>query len=213
MVWGARDQLVASCEGRASKADVQIAASATAARRVVAGVRAAIEAEGADRARRLELTFARKRADLERVREARVARADGQLDQAIEDADRTFATLLEENRWALSGFEAPEWDRYEPDLAAGYPETLRVGLLTAQGDVPPLPALVPFAGHGHVLFLQEPPGTEAARPVLQSLALRLIVSTAPGTIRSSYSSILPGRASTWRRSSGCPRACGSATSL
>jgi DNA segregation ATPase FtsK/SpoIIIE, S-DNA-T family len=85
--------------------------------------------------------------------------------------------------WALAGFGEPAWDTYQPDPHASPPEGLRVGVLRlADHAGAPLPAVVRFARHGHLL-ISEGGFVPGARSLLQALALRLATAPAPGTVR------------------------------
>jgi hypothetical protein len=93
-------------------------------------------------------------------------------------APAAVAALTAAHPWALAGFDDPAWDGYRPDPDASPPEGVRVGTLTTGA----LPAVVPFAGHGH-LVIAETGAVEAARSLLQAVVLRLATATAPGTVR------------------------------
>ena len=86
--------------------------------------------------------------------EAELSRIAERHEQALDDADRMVATLVAACPWALRGFDEPTWDCYAPDVAARYPDGVRVGLfgVGSAAEVPPLPAIARLAGHGHVLI-------------------------------------------------------------
>jgi DNA segregation ATPase FtsK/SpoIIIE, S-DNA-T family len=84
--------------------------------------------------------------------------------------------------WALGGFGDPAWKSFRPDAGAPAPEGVRVGTLRTAGVGGPLPAVVPFAKHGHLLITEDGSG-QAARSLLQAVVLRLATATAPGTVR------------------------------
>jgi DNA segregation ATPase FtsK/SpoIIIE, S-DNA-T family len=88
-----------------------------------------------------------------------------------------LSALTAAHPWALAGFNHPAWDTYEPDLDNVLPDGLRVGSLGAG-----IPALVPFAGHGHLLITEFRSG-DRERSLLQALTLRLATATRPGTVR------------------------------
>jgi hypothetical protein len=143
---------------------------------------AAVAAAWAERAAR---EFAALRATAHDAHEAELSRIDVRHEQVLDDADTMVTTLVAAHPWALRGFDGPTWDGYAPDAGARYPEGLRIGLLevTSGAEVPLLPAIVRLAGHGHVLIRPDPGETAASRSLLQALALRLIVSPAPGMVR------------------------------
>lgn len=101
------------------------------------------------------------------------------------DMPAGVADLVAAHPWALGGFGDRAWDGYRPDPDAPPPEGVRVGTLRTAGAN--LPAVVPFARHGHLLIVETgPPETglaETARSVLQAVILRLATATAPGTVR------------------------------
>jgi S-DNA-T family DNA segregation ATPase FtsK/SpoIIIE len=84
--------------------------------------------------------------------------------------------------WALAGFGDPAWASYRPDPQAPPPDGLRVGVMRLGEDLPPVPAVARFAGHGHLL-ISEHGFAGGARSLLQALTLRLAVATRPGTVR------------------------------
>jgi DNA segregation ATPase FtsK/SpoIIIE, S-DNA-T family len=84
--------------------------------------------------------------------------------------------------WALAGFGDPAWAAYRPDPQAAPPDGLRVGMLRLGEEVPPVPAVARFAGHGHLL-ISERGFAAGARSLLQALTLRLATATRPGTVR------------------------------
>ncbi len=84
--------------------------------------------------------------------------------------------------WALAGFGDPAWAAYRPDPQAAAPDGLRVGVMRLGEDLPPVPAVARFAGHGHVL-ISERGFAAGARSLLQALTLRLATATRPGTVR------------------------------
>jgi hypothetical protein len=98
---------------------------------------------------------------------------------------RTVAALTGAHPWALGDFADPAWDAYQPDLEAPVPDGLRVGMLRVAGELPGLPAVARFAGHGHLLIAEDGAGkgSEAARSMLQAVTLRLAAATRPGTVR------------------------------
>jgi S-DNA-T family DNA segregation ATPase FtsK/SpoIIIE len=100
-----------------------------------------------------------------------------------EDPFRAVTALTAEYPWALAGFGEPAWDAYQPDPHAPPPEGLRVGVLRLPDHAgPPLPAVVRFARHGHLL-ITEGGFVHGARSLLQALALRLATAAGPGTVR------------------------------
>jgi S-DNA-T family DNA segregation ATPase FtsK/SpoIIIE len=92
------------------------------------------------------------------------------------------AGLTRTHPWALGGFSDPAWDGYRPDLSAPPPEGLRVGVLRLGPGLPPVPAVAPFARHGHLL-IDEGGDAGRARSLLQAVTLRLATATGPGTVR------------------------------
>src|SRR5580698_6405391 len=92
------------------------------------------------------------------------------------------AGLTRAHPWALGGFSDPAWDGYRPDLGAPPPEGLRVGVLRLGPGLPPVPAVAPFARHGHLL-IDEGGDAGRARSLLQAVTLRLATATGPGTVR------------------------------
>jgi hypothetical protein len=99
-------------------------------------------------------------------------------------------------RWAVRPWTDAAWDAYAPSNDAPLPTALRVGSLAVEG-LDDLPALVPlisshvpgtsqapgtFAAHPGHIFLTGP-DPEAARQLLQTLLLRLIVAALPGSVR------------------------------
>ena len=143
---------------------------------------AAVAAARAERAGR-ELAALRARATA--AHEAELSRIAERHEQALDDADRMVATLVAACPWALRGFDEPTWDCYAPDVAARYPDGVRVGLfgVGSAAEVPPLPAIARLAGHGHVLIRSDRGHEDGGRSLLQALALRLVVSAAPGMVR------------------------------
>ncbi|MGD0065377.1 MAG: hypothetical protein ABSB76_18260, partial [Streptosporangiaceae bacterium] len=107
-------------------------------------------------------------------------------DQAARPGQDPFGAvtaLTAAHPWALAGFGEPAWDTYQPDPHASPPEGLRVGVLRlADHAGTPLPAVVRFARHGHLL-ISEGGFVPGARSLLQALALRLATAPAPGTVR------------------------------
>jgi DNA segregation ATPase FtsK/SpoIIIE, S-DNA-T family len=99
----------------------------------------------------------------------------------------TVTALTAAHPWALGGFDAAAWDRYQPDPHAPPPDGLRVGLLRTPGRPggPSLPAVARFAGHGHVLISESgfADGDPTPRSLLQALVLRLATATGPGRVR------------------------------
>jgi DNA segregation ATPase FtsK/SpoIIIE, S-DNA-T family len=111
---------------------------------------------------------------------ATVRRCQLQYDRPADAAlaDRTnLAALAAAHPWALAGFSHPAWDSYTPDLSSVLPDGLRVGSVGTG-----IPALVPFAGHGHLL-ITEFGSADRERSLLQALTLRLATATRPGTVR------------------------------
>jgi len=92
------------------------------------------------------------------------------------------ATLAAAHPWALAGFGDQAWTDYRPDRQAPPPDGLRVGVLRLGDDLPPVPAVARFAGHGHLL-ISERGFAAGARSLLQALTLRLATATRPGTVR------------------------------
>src|SRR3984957_15349067 len=121
---------------------------------------------------------------------------------AGQGAQPDLAALTAAHPWTLAAFSHPAWDAYEPDLDNVLPDGLRAGSLgtglpgtglpgtglpgaglrgaglTGAG----IPALIPFAGHGHLLITEVGSG-ERERSLLQALTLRLATATRPGTVR------------------------------
>ncbi len=97
----------------------------------------------------------------------------------------TVTALTAAHPWALDDFGAPAWAAYQPDPQAPPPDGLRVGMLRIGEDLPPLPAVARFAGHGHLLISEcgFAGGAHRARSLLQALTLRLATATRPGTVR------------------------------
>ena len=97
----------------------------------------------------------------------------------------TVTALTAAHPWALDDFGAPAWAAYQPDLQAPPPDGLRVGMLRIGEDLPPMPAVARFAGHGHLLISEcgFADGAHGARSLLQALTLRLATATRPGTVR------------------------------
>jgi hypothetical protein len=92
------------------------------------------------------------------------------------------AALAAAHPWALAGFGDPAWAAYRPDPQASPPDGLRVGVMRLGEDLPPVPAVARFAGHGHLL-ISERGFASGARSLLQALTLRLATATRPGTVR------------------------------
>src|SRR5271166_2214374 len=61
----------------------------------------------------------------------------------------TVTALTAAYPWALDDFGAPAWAAYQPDPQAPPPDGLRVGMLRIGEDLPPMPAVARFAGHGN----------------------------------------------------------------
>jgi len=97
----------------------------------------------------------------------------------------TVTALTAAYPWALDDFGAPAWAAYQPDPQAPPPDGLRVGMLRIGEDLPPMPAVARFAGHGHLLISEcgFAGGAHRARSLLQALTLRLATATRPGTVR------------------------------
>src|SRR5689334_8206417 len=91
-------------------------------------------------------------------------------------------TLAAAHPWALAGFGDQAWTDYRPDRQAPPPDGLRVGVMRLGEDLPPVPAVARFAGHGHLL-ISERGFAAGARSLLQALTLRLATATRPGTVR------------------------------
>jgi hypothetical protein len=91
-------------------------------------------------------------------------------------------TLAAAHPQALAGFRDPAWGAYRPDPQAPPPDGLRVGVMRLGEDLPPVPAVARFAGHGHLL-ISERGFAAGARSLLQALTLRLATATRPGTVR------------------------------
>jgi hypothetical protein len=91
-------------------------------------------------------------------------------------------TLAAAHPWALAGFGDPAWTDYRPDRQAPPPDGLRVGVMRLGEDLPPVPAVARFAGHGHLL-ISERGFAAGARSLLQALTLRLATASRPGTVR------------------------------
>ena len=92
------------------------------------------------------------------------------------------AALAAAHPWALAGFGDQAWTAYRPDPQAAAPDGLRVGVMRLGEDLPPVPAVARFAGHGHLL-ISERGFAAGARSLLQALTLRLATATRPGTVR------------------------------
>ena len=116
--------------------------------------------------------------------DAEVAAVAAARAQAGTDLAGTLRAISSAHPWLVQDFSDAAWDSYEPDAAAP-PDGLRTGTLTLgepSDGLPPIPAVARFAGHGHLL-IAENGFADQARSLLQALALRLAVSTAPGTVR------------------------------
>jgi S-DNA-T family DNA segregation ATPase FtsK/SpoIIIE len=144
-----------------------------------------IVAVAAARSERAGREFALLRARATAAHEAELAEIAARHEQALDDADEMVTTMVAANPWALRGFDESAWDCYAPDAAARYPDGVRVGLLEAgsAAEVPPLPAIARLAGHGHILIRCDRGQENEGRSLLQALALRLVVSAAPGMVR------------------------------
>lgn len=144
-----------------------------------------IAAVAAARAEQAGREFAALRARATSAHEAELSRIAARHEQVLDDVDRMVATLVAARPWALRGFDESAWDRYAPDVAARYPDGVRVGqLLTGTAaEVPPLTAVARLAGHGHILIRSDRGQENETRALLQALALRLVVSTAPAPDR------------------------------
>jgi S-DNA-T family DNA segregation ATPase FtsK/SpoIIIE len=92
------------------------------------------------------------------------------------------AALAAAHPWALAGFGDRAWAAYRPDPTASPPDGLRVGVMRLGEDLPPVPAVARFAGHGHLL-ISERGFASGARSLLQALTLRLATATRPGAVR------------------------------
>ena len=77
-------------------------------------------------------------------------------------------TLAAAHPWALAGFGDQAWTDYRPDPQAAAPDGLRVGVMRLGEDLPPVPAVARFAGHGHLL-ISERGFADGARSLLQAL--------------------------------------------
>ncbi|WP_426513175.1 hypothetical protein ACPPVO_22660 [Dactylosporangium sp. McL0621] len=103
--------------------------------------------------------------------------------------DVTFAGLVTglsaDHPWAFASYDDNVWRGYAPDGAAGVPTDLRIGSLALPGvlGLPDVPALVPLVGSGHVVISAGPGAQDLARSVLESLLVRLVTATAPGSVR------------------------------
>jgi len=112
--------------------------------------------------------------------DAEVAAVAAARAQAGTDLAGTLRAISSAHPWLVQDFSDAAWDSYEPDAAAP-PDGLRTGTLTLgepSDGLPPIPAVARFAGHGHLL-IAENGFADQARSLLQALALRLAVSTAP----------------------------------
>ena len=87
--------------------------------------------------------------------------------------------------WAATPWDDPAWETYIPTPDAPTPSSVRIGqfaLESAQG-FPSLPALAPFVGSGSLFITSTQDTVAAAQQLLQTITLRLVVSSLPGTIR------------------------------
>lgn len=117
--------------------------------------------------------------ELETARTAIQAEAEAETLQAR----NMLVELRSAFRWRLLPWDDPPWDAYTPDAEAPVPSGVRLGRLMseAEGALGELPALLDLIGSGH-LFLHGP-DPEAARQMLQSILLRLVVTFPPGALR------------------------------
>ena len=176
---------IAQIEAELLEAAGRLAGSAAIVRDYADRFQDGISAVAAARAEQAAREFAALRAAAQAGHKAELAQAFARHEQALDRADAVVTRLVAAHPWALRGFDDPAWDEYAPDARARYPEGLRVGLLemTSTAEVPPLPAVARLAGHGHVLIRADPGEAASSRSLLQALALRLVVSTAPGMVR------------------------------
>ncbi len=88
-------------------------------------------------------------------------------------------------RWVMAGWDDPDWAEYTPAAGAPIPSCVRVGQLHLEGAEAflELPALVPFVGQGHLFIAGNGEAISAARQLLQTILLRLVVSFPPGALR------------------------------
>jgi hypothetical protein len=129
--------------------------------------------------------FADLRAAAQAAYDGEAAEVAAARAQAGDDLAGTLRAIGSAHPWLVKDFADAAWDRYAPDAEAPPPDGLRIGTLAfgdPSGGLPAIPAVARFAGHGHLLITENGFADEA-RSLLQALALRLAVSTAPGAVR------------------------------
>ena len=132
---------------------------------------------------------------IQRQQDDGLSRIEAEYNQATAEAKAGYEQELTTLRAALSqlpwpgllelGWDAPQWEAFAPDPAAGAAELVRVGLLQARGEYGQLdmPALIPIIGAQNLLIEASGAGKDRARQVIQSIMLRLLATVAPGKLR------------------------------
>lgn len=115
--------------------------------------------------------------------QAELAAIQATAETQIAQSRDLLAGLRSSFRWLLAPWDDESWQEYLPSPEAPVPSGVRLGRLVseAEGALGELPALVDWLGVGH-LFLYGA-DAEAARQVLQSILLRLVVTFPPGALR------------------------------
>lgn len=131
----------------------------------------------------IDQQFAQRREQSQQEHQQALAQADQALQHSEQQAQNQMNELRSAFRWAVLPWNDPTWDGYEPAGNGPIPSAVRFGRLDAPdaaalGD---LPAMVPLVGQGHLFIQGEDPAL--ARQLLQSILLRLVVSTAPRSLQ------------------------------
>lgn len=131
----------------------------------------------------IEATFQTKRDRAQSEYQQALAEAGAALAQAGQETQAQVDGMRSAFRWAISPWDDVVWESYAPLSDALIPSAVRVGRLVLPDDpgLGDLPALAPLIGEGHLFLDGDDP--EAARQLLQTLLLRLVVSSPPGTVR------------------------------
>lgn len=114
-----------------------------------------------------------------------IATTYNDFEQARQHTHAQLASMADTFHWAVSPWDDPAWDTYEPISNASAPSNVRIGRLDLEGikDFPQLPALAAFIGHESLFIIGEQATVPVAQQLLQTITLRLVVSFPPGTLR------------------------------
>ena len=80
---------------------------------------------------------------------------------------------------------AAPWETYIPTADAPTLSSVRIGQFALEGaqGFPSLPALAPFVSSGSLFITSTQDTVAAAQQLLQTITLRLVVSSPPGIVR------------------------------